>query len=201
METYQEPKYVVRNRYKQNEILYKTTSLETAEKVAEILSKHFPDESAGNSFFVFLSTFNSDLAEKAFEDEIVKSYKDLGVVYICPKEKPKKTKKSAWKNRVLHKAFDKIEHLQERVEKVEDNREHIERLLCNAEKRVQELEEQQRWIPVSEPPEQTGEYWVSFEYDGEILQGYCEYYQSIDSWDNTEPITHWRLLPLPPKEE
>ena len=43
-------------------------------------------------------------------------------------------------------ALDHIERLQKRVEEVEDNREHIERLLCDAEKRIAELEQERRWI-------------------------------------------------------
>jgi DNA repair exonuclease SbcCD ATPase subunit len=38
-------------------------------------------------------------------------------------------------------ALDEIERLQTRVQEVEDNREHIEMLLCKAEKRIAELEE------------------------------------------------------------
>ena len=68
------------------------------------------------------------------------------------------------------------------------------------EKRIAELEAEQRWIPVSENPKHSGEYRVCFEYDEKMVQGYCEYNEILQSWDNTETVTHWRHIPQPPKD-
>lgn len=68
-------------------------------------------------------------------------------------------------------------------------------------RQISELEQERRWIPVSEKPKHSGEYWVCFEYDGKVVQGYCEYNEILDSWDNTETVTHWQPLPQLPKDE
>ncbi len=68
-------------------------------------------------------------------------------------------------------ALDEIECLQSRVQEVEGNREHIEMLLCKAEKRIEELEEEkqagwekwlsnQQWISVSEAALKTREKYI-----------------------------------------
>jgi hypothetical protein len=72
--------------------------------------------------------------------------------------------------------------------------------------RVQELEQERRWIPVSERlPEEEGEYWVCYFYDNKTIQGYCDYklkdgFENALAWDNTEIVTHWQPLPQPPQE-
>ena len=81
-EKYIEQRYAVYNRYNQSHVVFETTSLETAEKVAEILSKNFPDENKGNSFFILPSSFNSKSTEKLFEQQVVENYKNHGRVVI-----------------------------------------------------------------------------------------------------------------------
>jgi len=80
MKTYVIPEYVVLNRNNQKDIVFQTKSLETAEKVKDILSKFFPDEYKGNSFFIHPATFNSELAEAMFEHQVVESYRHIGKV-------------------------------------------------------------------------------------------------------------------------
>jgi hypothetical protein len=71
--------------------------------------------------------------------------------------------------------------------------------------RIAELEQERRWIPVSERlPEEEGEYWVCYFYDNKTIQGYCDYklkdgFENALAWDNTEIVTHWQPRPQPPK--
>jgi FtsZ-binding cell division protein ZapB len=99
-------------------------------------------------------------------------------------------------------ALETIERLQSRVQEVEDNREHIERLLCNAEKRVKELEAEQRWISVEERlPEEPGFYYCHITSKaGEAYERMSFYYGKGNFDVLTDTVTHWRRLPQPPKD-
>ena len=81
------------------------------------------------------------------------------------------------------------------------------RATAKLEARVEELEAQHRWIPVSERlPEKSGYYWVyghdprsrSVERDKKLLFRF-EYqeWEGMSDWI----ITHWMPLPTPPKED
>ena len=110
-------------------------------------------------------------------------------------------------------ALDHIEHLQKRVEEVEDNREHIERLLCDAEKRIAELEQEQRWIPVSNlPQKEEGECRLSIDVllqphpDASTLIAYYDF--DDEKWIELQTAFGikvssqgiWHTLPQPPQE-
>jgi DNA repair exonuclease SbcCD ATPase subunit len=103
----------------------------------------------------------------------------------------------------LRDALDHIEQLQKRVEKVEDNREHIERLLCNAEKRIEELEQERRWISVEEKPKYNDDYLVlTMDEYGDSYQEVAQYIDGsfFDEYDNKIKPTYWQPLPKPPQE-
>ena len=73
------------------------------------------------------------------------------------------------------------------------------RMLELTASRLRELEEKQRWIPVTERlPERGQEVLV---YDGGVLKpevhSYSFWHQDFSSWSR---ITHWLPLPEPPKE-
>lgn len=78
--------------------------------------------------------------------------------------------------------------------------EYIEKL----ESRIVELESKQRWIPVSEPPKESGEYFTLTQVEGENFVGTAVYEKKHNHWWNDlgdrDDITHWMTLPEPPEE-
>lgn len=74
------------------------------------------------------------------------------------------------------------------------------RMLNMTAKRMQELEEKQRWIPVTERLPEYGQEVIV--YSGNVLKpvvyGIHYWNKEFNSWAH---ITHWMPLPEPPKEE
>jgi len=72
--------------------------------------------------------------------------------------------------------------------------------IARLEQRIRELEEQQRWIPVSERlPEVDGYYWTI-----DVLGKQEEWMYRHGGWymeKDISFITHWRPLPEPPEEK
>ena len=69
------------------------------------------------------------------------------------------------------------------------------------DKRIAELEAEQRWIPVSTPPEETGYYivvWQTTCGNGELYSDYG-YFKKEEGWGKVN-IKFWRHLPHPPKD-
>ena len=70
--------------------------------------------------------------------------------------------------------------------------------------RIAELEAKQRWIPVSEPPKESGEYFTLTQVEGENFVGTAVYEKKHNHWWNDmgdrDDITHWMTLPEPPEE-
>jgi hypothetical protein len=103
----------------------------------------------------------------------------------------------------LRNAYACLEHQTHEVSRLLKALDEIER----QRERIAELEQERRWISVSERlPEESGEYWVCYFYDGKTVQGYCEYkleegFENLMAWDNTEIVTHWQPLPQSPQEE
>ena len=77
------------------------------------------------------------------------------------------------------------------------------RMLNMTARRLRELDEKQRWIPVAERlPEESGEY-IAYcgEYDG-ICVLYYEILETKGKWrSKLKEVTYWMPLPEPPKEE
>ena len=73
------------------------------------------------------------------------------------------------------------------------------------EQRIEELEQERRWIAVSERnPTETGNYFVVCrkEYVGNIRPTIDHFNNEVEKWINTEKfITHWQERPQPPQEE
>ena len=66
---------------------------------------------------------------------------------------------------------------------------------------VTELEAEQRWIPVSTPPEETGYYivvWQTTCGNGELYSDYG-YFKKEEGWGKVN-VKFWRPLPQPPKD-
>ena len=62
----------------------------------------------------------------------------------------------------------------------------------------------QEWIPASEPPKDTYEYWIAYKAGGDYF--YSTGYFDGKCWRSAIthkqiPVTHWRYLPQPPKGE
>ena len=75
---------------------------------------------------------------------------------------------------------------------------HIEHL----QKRIEELEQERRWIPVSEQPKKTGYYIISWEnyiHDSKLNSDYG-FFKVGEGW-NVSSIKYWQPLPPPPQEE
>jgi len=64
--------------------------------------------------------------------------------------------------------------------------------------RIAELEEAQRWIPVSEPPKTDGTYLLRNIYEDVYS---CDFIADTNTWVLSEydSITHWMPLPQPPE--
>ena len=94
------------------------------------------------------------------------------------------------------------ERLKELLKEIEGNREHIERLLCKAEKRIADLEQERQWISVEEKPKYNDDYLVLTmdEYGG--YQEVAQYIDGsfFDDYDNKIKPTYWQPLPHPPQE-
>ena len=83
--------------------------------------------------------------------------------------------------------------------------------LLQARQRIRELEEQQRWIPVSKrlPEKDTTKQWEMYEClldrHGDILVAPLWFenglWLSQSRTDYSDYVTHWRPLPQPPEEE
>ena len=62
----------------------------------------------------------------------------------------------------------------------------------------------QEWIPASEPPKDTGEYWIAYKVCGDYsyYTGYFDgkYWRSPLTHHKI-PVTHWMPIPQPPKGE
>lgn len=80
--------------------------------------------------------------------------------------------------------------------------------LESQQKRIAELETQNRWIPVTEPPKERGCYIVTVQHwvDGKPVSR--EAYWNGADWlscdkrhELTPRVTHWMPLPVPPKGE
>ncbi len=76
--------------------------------------------------------------------------------------------------------------------------------IAELEARIAELEAKQRWIPVSEPPKESGEYFTLTQVEGENFVGTAVYEKEHNHWWNDlgdrDDITHWMTLPEPPEE-
>ena len=62
----------------------------------------------------------------------------------------------------------------------------------------------QEWIPASEPPKDTYEYWIAYKTGGDY--SYSAGYFDGKCWRSAIthkqiPVTHWQYLPQPPKGE
>ena len=62
----------------------------------------------------------------------------------------------------------------------------------------------QEWIPASEPPKDTYEYWIAYKAGGDYF--YSTGYFDGKCWRSAIthkqiPVTHWQYLPQPPKGE
>jgi len=70
--------------------------------------------------------------------------------------------------------------------------------------RIAELEAKQRWIPVSEPPKESGEYFTLTQVECENFVGTAVYEKKHNHWWNDlgdrDDITHWMPLPEPPED-
>ena len=67
---------------------------------------------------------------------------------------------------------------------------------------IAELEKAQRWIPVNEPPKESGEYFTLSDltyYKG--CAGTSMYDKSINHWWDDGTVTHWMKVPKLPKKE
>lgn len=73
------------------------------------------------------------------------------------------------------------------------------RMLNMTAKRLRELDEKQRWIPVAERLPEYGQEIIA--YSGNVLKPtvYGVHYWNKE-FDNWARITHWMPLPEPPKE-
>lgn len=97
--------------------------------------------------------------------------------------------------------------------------EAVELLVTQGEK-IAELEEKNRWVPVTEPPKKDGRYLVlgesgncfDAEYDSNVddcgkFGEWVGYYDPhtlgyVDAdWEAYSGITHWKPMPEPPEEE
>ncbi len=71
--------------------------------------------------------------------------------------------------------------------------------------RIAELEAKQHWIPVSEPPKESGEYFTLTQVEGENFVGTAVYEKKHNHWWNDlgdrDDITHWMTLPEPPEDD
>ena len=89
------------------------------------------------------------------------------------------------------------------VERLQKQRQHIEILLYNAEKRIEELQAERRWIPVSERlPEEDGYYiiaWKSSTWEKGKLFSIQQFYKKEYGF-NTK-IKYWQPIPQPPERE
>jgi len=78
----------------------------------------------------------------------------------------------------------------------------VNEMLKTTQSRVQELEDEQMWIPVSEKPEHSDRYLVRRYADVNGIRGlYISIlpYNDLGGWTDSS-ITHWRPLPQPPKD-
>jgi len=103
---------------------------------------------------------------------------------------------------LLREVNEMLKKTQSRLQQVEDNREHIKRLLCDAEKRIAELEAEQRWIPVSEGlPEDSRIYDVAIAGYQYSWTGSCVFGKWIgESGKAILGVTHWKYRPQLPKD-
>jgi hypothetical protein len=80
------------------------------------------------------------------------------------------------------------------------------RMLNQAAKRLKELDQEQKWIPVSERlPECDGRYLCnvkSFSFPGTFYRTILQYVDGgfVEGHIYTDDVTHWMPLPEPPKE-
>ena len=60
----------------------------------------------------------------------------------------------------------------------------------------------QKWIPVSEPPKERGDYLCYYKYEPQMPDAVCEntYYGKGRWMSDGDKVTHWMPLPQPPKE-
>ena len=90
-----------------------------------------------------------------------------------------------------------INGLLDRADRIADQ--SAGRIMKQAAKRLKELDQEQKWIPVTERlPEQGQEVIV---YDGGVLKPkvFCYLFWN-PNYDNWARVTHWMPLPEPPKE-
>lgn len=112
--------------------------------------------------------------------------------------------------------LDEIQRLQSKLSAYENDLVllNVSNKLEKAEERIAELEEQQRWIPVSERlPEKDDYYSVAFRLPSNLYITDVYYYISATEykWFTRndayriatffDRVTHWRPKPQPPKEE
>lgn len=64
--------------------------------------------------------------------------------------------------------------------------------------RIAELEEERRWMPVSEPPKVSGKYLLLNIYDDVYP---CDFIAGTEIWvlPDYDTVTHWMPLPTPPE--
>ena len=115
--------------------------------------------------------------------------------------------------KLIYDAADAIEDLQEKLDDARmDASEWAESLEYMSAAKVK-LEEQTRWIPVTERLPKDGKFVLGCnddkhmmiaKYETETYDWYYKYTNyDFDIWDNEEqgPVCYWMPLPEPPKEE
>ena len=74
--------------------------------------------------------------------------------------------------------------------------------LIEARQRIRELEEAQRWIPVSERlPENSGRVFIHMGNKYEVIASLVKGKFINDAGSECSNVTHWRPLPEPPEEK
>ena len=89
-------------------------------------------------------------------------------------------------------------HRESDVPKLKD----IPKIIEELRTRVQELEQERRWISVEQSPEEYGYYiiaWQSVVGNGELYSDFG-YFKKIEGWGRVN-VKYWQPLPQPPKEE
>ena len=120
--------------------------------------------------------------------------------------------------KALEEFKNRITKLEELLDIVDDKKQTVFEILTNTiarrDKRIEELEQERRWIPINEPPDRQdtrqkllidkNEEWSGLGV-AEWNFGWCDQISRPDGeyrWVTcgNRPFTHWQHLPQPPKE-
>ena len=108
----------------------------------------------------------------------------------------------------LPKALDHIERLQKRIEELSERNQKlitenskIAGKLAHYYVRAQQLEQERRWIPVSEPPKESGVYITAYRsmFGGNNLITSTSYFKVEDGWTPGN-VKYWQPIPQPPQD-